>query len=175
MPHVDQLVMLALGLGLPAWAAYAWRRGLRGLPFAGVLLALFYGHTLVVMLGAHCADVVYNTARGRSTVDGAPMHYSWRVYSLLLFGALVMLLGARALRAALRWSRGDADAPAAVLRAAGLVLALVLPVVPIHRFFGLLVSGASLLTAAAVAAAARAGRAPAAAGVPRAAGAPAVA
>ncbi len=173
MPHVDQFVMIALALGLASWGAYAWRRGLRGFGFAGVLFALFYGHTLVVMLAAHCADVAFNTARGRSVIDGSAISYDWRTYSLLLFGALLVHQGARSVRAGLRWSRGASDAAPEVLRATAVVLALVLPTIPIHAFFGVLIGGASALTAGVVAAAARAARAPAA--VPRTTGVPAAA
>jgi hypothetical protein len=120
-----------------------------------VLFASFYGLGLVVMLAAHCADIVYNTVLGHRAMDGSTFSYGWRTYSLLLFGALLIRQGALCLLAALRLGRGEASARADVLRAAGVVLAIVLPTLPIHAFFGTLLSGWSALTLLVVAVAAR--------------------
>ena len=155
MPYVDPIVMAALALGLVACARFAWRSGARGRSLPAIFLAAFYGHTLVVMLAAHCADVVYATVVGRSSVDGSAIGYSWRTYSLLLFGALLIRQGVLCLRAARAMARGEMAARADVLRAAALVLALVLPLIPIHAFFGWLISGATALTLLVVALAGR--------------------
>lgn len=147
MPHIDQIVMGALLLGLVGCAAFAWRSGARGGRLAALFFAAFYGWTLVVMLSAHCVDVTYAVVlHNPSFGDHQPMKYDWRTYSLLLFGAVLIRQGVRSLSAARAMARGDDRARVDALRAAGLVLLLVLPILPIHAFFGALISGASALT-----------------------------
>jgi hypothetical protein len=147
MPHVDQIVIACLALGLLGCAAFAWRAGARRGRFAALLFAAFYGWTLVVMLAAHCADVTYaSVLHTPSFGDQRPMTYDWRTYSLLLFGAILIRQGVRSMAAARAMARGDDAARGEALRATGLVLALVLPLIPVHAFFGWLISGASALT-----------------------------
>ena len=146
MPYIDPIVMVLLALGLVACATGAWRLGARGHRWVATFFAAFYGLTLVVMLSAHSADVLYNAALRNRAMDGSVFGYNWRTYSLLLFGALLIRQGVLCLRAAPRVARGEAAARGDVLRAAGVVLALVLPLIPIHAFFGYLISGASALT-----------------------------
>ena len=147
MPYIDPVVMVCLALGLVGCAAYAWRSGARRGRFAALFFAAFYGWTLVVMLAAHCADVLYATVLHHpSFSDHRPMTYNWKTYSLLLFGGLLIRQGVRCLRAARAMARGVDRARVDVLRAAGVVLALVLPLIPIHAFFGWLISGATTLT-----------------------------
>ena len=150
MPYIDQIVLLLLAAGLVASIGYQWRRGLRGRRLAVTVVAMFYGHTLVTMLGFHCVDVVYGLANRLPSMGGAPFAYNWRTYSLLLFGALLVWLGVRCLRAALRIGRGDAAARAEFRRLALVVLAIVVPVIPLQPFFGYLISAASALAMLAV-------------------------
>ncbi len=150
MPYIDQIVMLALLAGLVGAGAFHWRAGVRGRRLAATVLASFYGVVLVAMLTAHCADVTYNTVRGqRSLVDGRPFAYDWRTYSLLLFGVLLIVQGVRVLRATPGLGRGEPAARAAIGRPALLVLAIAAPTIPVHAFFGSLVSGITVLTLAA--------------------------
>ena len=73
------------------------------------------------------------------------------MYSLLLFGAVLVAQGVACLRAARRLYAGDGTAGRDVLRTIAVVLAIVLPTVPLDAFLGLLMSGASAFTAALVA------------------------
>ncbi|MDF1502487.1 hypothetical protein [Roseisolibacter sp. H3M3-2] len=142
MPFIDPIVMAALAAALLALPTLLWRRGARGARLLGAAFAAFHGAGLVVMLAAHCADIIYNVAlRNTSMTSGRPFAYDWRTYSLLLFGALLILLGRRVLRAALAGDRAE------VLRATGLVLLICAPTIPVHAFFGVLTtawSGATL-------------------------------
>ena len=79
------------------------------------------------------------------------MTYDWRVYSMQLFGAVLIVQGVGCVRAAARMGPADPAERGEVLRSATLVLAIVLPSIPIHAFFGYLIGGASTLTLAAVA------------------------
>src|SRR5215204_4524464 len=106
MPFVDPIVMASLALALLGAPVVAWRRGARGRRLLAAFFALFYGATLVVMLGAHCADVLYNTVRGNASVMGAgAFGLNWRTYSLLLFGALLIRFGAICVRGGLALAR----------------------------------------------------------------------
>ena len=147
MPYIDQIVILALLAGLLAAGAFHWRAGVRGRRLAAAVLASFYGVVLAAMLAAHCADVTYNTVLGnRSLVDGTRFAYDWRTYSLLLFGALLIVQGVRVLRATPGLARGELAARAEILRTGALVLAIAAPTIPIHAFFGSLISGLSAVT-----------------------------
>ena len=147
MPHIDQIVMLALLAGLLAAGTFHWRAGARGRRLAAAVLASFHGVVLVAMLAAHCADVTYNTVLGsRSFVDGKPFAYDWRTYSLLLFGVLLIVQGVRVLRATPGLARGEPAARAAILRTGALVLAIAAPTIPIHAFFGSVISGLTVVT-----------------------------
>jgi hypothetical protein len=137
MPYTDPIVLGLLLISLLASLAYQWRRGLRGGRLAVVTFAMFYGLAVIVALGMHCLDVLYGWShRLTSFGTGKPFAWDWHTYSLLLFGLLMVWLGVRCLRAALRMGRGDASARAEFLRLAALLLAIVLPIIPIQAFFG---------------------------------------
>jgi hypothetical protein len=151
MPYVDQIVVACLAASLIASLVVQWRRGLRGRRYLAGVFGLFYGLTLVVMLGFHCLDVAWGATHHLASMTGRPMTYDWRVYSLQLFGAVLIVQGVGCVRAAVRMGSADPAARLEVLRRTALVLAIVLPIIPIHAFFGYLIGGASTLTLAAVA------------------------
>jgi hypothetical protein len=123
-----------------------WRMGVRGRRLAVSWWAAFYGVALTVMLAAHCIEIAYNTVtHAPSFADGA-FKYDFRVYSLELMGALLVVLGIRALRAAFGMARGEREARRAMLKTLAVVLAIAAPVIPIHWVFGYLVSGLSAIT-----------------------------
>lgn len=146
MPHIDQIVLGLILAGLVASVVDHWRSGQRGWRLAAVTFVSFFGIGLVVMMAGHCADIIYNLARAnRSVIDGSPFTYNWRTYSLLLFGVLLIGRGMRCLGAARRLARDDDAARRDVLKNAGVVLAITLPTIPVHAFFGGLMSGWSSL------------------------------
>ena len=144
--NIDQVVQIALLVGLTAVGIDHWRRGQRGWRLAALVFISFYGVGLVATMSAHCADIIHNLVlRNRSVVDGSPFAYNWRTYSLLLFGVLLIDRGIRCLRAARRFAAGDFAARTDILKSSGLVLAITLPIIPIHAFFGVLISAWSSL------------------------------
>ena len=146
MPYIDQIVLALLFSGTASAGLMLWRRGTRGLRFAASLFVAFYGVGLAAMLAGHCADIAYNVVRGsRSIMNGAPFLYDWRTYSLLLFGALLIVQGVRVLRRVSRLAAGDLVARAEVAHIAGVVLLIVAPVIPLHGFFGILLTAWSTL------------------------------
>ena len=62
---------------------------------------------------------------------------------------LLIVQGVRVLRAAPGLGRGEPAARAAIVRTALLVLAIAAPTIPVHAFFGSLISGVTVLTLAA--------------------------
>ena len=146
MMHIDTVVLLVLLVGLVATGVDHWQRAQRGWRLVGLVFLSFYGIGLVAMLSAHCVDILYNLIRAnRSVVDGATFTYNWRTYSLLLFGVLLVERGVRVALATWRLAAGDSRARAEILRNAGVVLAITLPTIPIHAFFGALISVWTLL------------------------------
>ena len=138
--NIDQVVQVFLLVGLIVVGIDHWRRGQRGWRLAALVFVSFYGVGLVATMAAHCADIIHNLVlRNRSLVDGSPFTYNWRTYSLLLFGVLLIDRGIRVLRAARRFAGGDASARD-ILRNGAVVLAITLPIIPIHAFFGVLIS-----------------------------------
>jgi hypothetical protein len=152
MPHIDLAVIVVLVAGAIAMSIAHWRRAHRGWRLAALIVVSIFGVALTAMMAAHCVDVVYKVVHAsRSMVDGAAYTYNWRSYSLLLFGALLVDRGVRTLRAVLRFSGGDEARRRELARHAGFVLLLTLPIVPVHSFFGILMSAASTLALAAIA------------------------
>ena len=151
MPYTDPIVLGLLLVSLIGSAIYQWRLGLRGGRLAIVAFAMFYGLAMISALGMHCLDVLYAlTNRLKHFDTGAPFGWDWRTYSLLLFGVLLVWLGAQCLRRALRMGRGDASARAEFLRLAAVTLLIVLPVIPIQAFFGVVASVLSVIALLAV-------------------------
>jgi hypothetical protein len=146
MPHTDPIVLGLLLVSLIGSLVYQWRRGLRGGRLAVVSFAMFYALSVIVALGMHCVDVLYAlTHRLKSFGTGKTFGWDWHTYSLLLFGVLMIWLGARCLRHALRMGRGDVGARTAFLRLAGVMLVIVLPLIPIQAFFAVVASALSVI------------------------------
>ena len=137
MPYTDPIVLALLLVSLIGSLAYQWRRGLRGGRLAVVTFAMFYGLSVIATLGMHSVDVLYGlTHRLKSFRTGTTFAWDWHTYSLLLFGVLMVWLGARCVRCALWMGRGDAGARTEFLRLAGILLLIVLPIVWIQPLFG---------------------------------------
>jgi hypothetical protein len=146
MPYTDPIVFGLLLLSLIGSLLYQWRRGLRGGRLAVVALAMFYGLSVIVALGMHCVDVLYGLShRLESFSTKRPFGWDWHTYSLLLFGVLMVWLGARCVRYALWMGRGDAGARTQFLRLAGAMLLVVLPIAWIQPLFGVAGSLLSVL------------------------------
>jgi hypothetical protein len=146
MPYTDPIVLGLLLLSSIGSLIYQWMRGLRGGRLAVVSFSMFYGLAAISALGMHCLDVLYAFTHGvTSFATGKPFAWEWHTYSLLLFGVLMIWLGAQCLRRALRLGRGDASARSEFLRLAGIMLLIVLPTIPIQPFFGLVASGLSVI------------------------------
>jgi hypothetical protein len=146
MPYTDPIVLGLLLLSLFGSLAYQWRRGLRGGRLAVVTYAMFYGLAVISALGMHCLDVLYGLTHGlKSFGTGKAFAWDWHTYSLLLFGVLMIWLGVRYLRGALRMGRGDASARVELLRLTGVLLLIVLPLIPIQAFFAVVAAGLSVI------------------------------
>jgi len=143
MPFTDPIVFGLLLLSLVGSLGYQWHRGLRGGRLAAVSFAMFYGLAVISALGMHCLDVLYGLSHHLTSFGtGKTFAWDWHTYSLLLFGVLMIWLGARCLRYALWMGRGDVGARTAFLRLAGVMLLIVLPLIPIQAFFA--VAGTAL-------------------------------
>ena len=148
MPYTDPIVLGLLVVSLLGSLAFLWRRGLRGGRLAIVTVAMFYGLSVISTLGMHCLDVLYGLAHhNKSFGTGKPFAWDWHTYSLLLFGVLMIWLGAQCVRRALRMSTGAGATTARVefLRLAGTMLLVVLPIIPIQPLFGVAGSALSVI------------------------------
>jgi hypothetical protein len=150
MPSTDVAVLLAIGLAATAWLRWLWRSGVRGRRFAMCGWLGFLGLVLIIMLLAHCLDVLSRLYVGTG-YGGAAFVYDFRVYSLLLLGVVLIGTGIRLLGAAIGLSRRVPGARGTALRTLGIVLAIVAPMIPFQAFFAIslsVLSGFGLLLAA---------------------------
>jgi hypothetical protein len=145
MPYTDPIVLGLVLLSLLASIVFQWRRGLRGRLLGVTVFAMFFSLAVIASMVMHDLDVLWGLTHRLPSMTGKPFAYDWRTYSLLLFGALMVWLGARCLRAALRMGRGDVVGRTEFLRLTAVMLAIVLPIIPIHPFFGPVSSVASAL------------------------------
>jgi hypothetical protein len=142
----DVLVLLVVFAGTIASAVLLRRQGIRGRGLLAAVWLSFYGLMLTAMMLAHSAEVVYRTVAARAAVTSSASIYNFRVYSLLLLGALLIWAGVVSLRAAPGLGRGSVEARRAALRASVAVLALVAPLIPIQKLFGILLSVLSMFS-----------------------------
>ena len=145
MPLSDVIVLLAIVLATTVWVVRLWRRGVRGRRFAISAWLGFLGFVLIVALTAHCVDILSRLVAGTGH-EGATFTYNFRVYSLLLLGALLIGAGIYLLRAAWGFSRGISNARRSALRTLGFVVAIVLPLVPFQAFFAVPLGVLSVVT-----------------------------
>jgi hypothetical protein len=136
MPFSDPIVLALLLGSLFLSLGYQWRRGLRWRTLAVTVFAMWFSFGVISTMVMHCLDVLWGLSHHVISMTGKPFAYDWRTYSLLLFGALMIWLGVRCLRAALRMGRGEESARPEFLRLVAVVLAIVLPLIPVHPFFG---------------------------------------
>jgi hypothetical protein len=148
MPNSDLVVLTGLALGVPISALILRRRGARGRSLFSATWLAFFGLTLFLMMATHSVEVVYNTLRGEKALDGSVWTYNFRVYSLLLLAAVLIVQGIRCLRAAPRLGSSETRARQEALRATLIVLAVTAPLIPVHAFFGVLLSALGVLTLA---------------------------
>ena len=146
MPYTDPIVLGLLALSLLGSFVFQWRCGLRGGQLAVVAFAMFYGLAVIAALGMHCLDVLYGlTHRLKSFGTGKTFGWDWHTYSLLLFGVLMIWLGAQCVRRALRMGHGDTSARTEFLRLAAVMLLIVLPIIPIQPFFAVVGTALSVI------------------------------
>lgn len=155
MPLTDVLVLLLVFAGTAASAAMLRRQSFRGRSlFVGVWLS-FYGLVLTAMMLAHSVEILYRTVASGVQGGAATRAYDFRLYSLLLLGALLIWAGVECLRAAPGLSRGSRSARRTALRATLAVLAIVVPLIPLQLVFGTLLTALSILSLAVLTWAAR--------------------
>jgi hypothetical protein len=145
-PWFDLVVLLGIVISTVWWTIRLRRRGLRGGRFAAAALVGFLGLALLFTMTAHNIDVLSRLVVGTG-YDGAVFGYNFRTYSLLLLGSVLIAAGARLLSVSSSiGTQRDARGPAA--RVILIVLALVVPLIPIHGFFAIPLSataGAAML------------------------------
>jgi len=96
--------------------------------------AYFFGTFVTVSMALHNAEIVWRIIPGTVVSHGAKPVYDFRFYGLLLFGTLMLIEGARMMKAARLLAFGDASACFLLRRQTLIVLALCVPLIPIHVF-----------------------------------------
>jgi hypothetical protein len=134
MRLMDLAVLGSFAVGSVLMVRHLRRSGLHGRTLSLVAVVAASGLLMVVSMAAHTIDVFARLYAGTGH-DGAAWSYDFRVYSMLLLGFLLGACGARLIRLAPRLAgRGGAERMEAV-RVTLVVLAIVLPLLPVHGFF----------------------------------------
>ena len=137
---LDIAVLLGIFLGTGAAIVRIRRSGARSRRLLLGGWAAFQGVTLVAMMGAHSAEIVYHLVTGGTRFDGTAWAYDFRSYSLLLMGAVLGAIGVRFIRLSPELGRGEPSARRGAVRAKLALLAVVFPLLPIHPFFGVILT-----------------------------------
>lgn len=146
MANIDLVVLLVILVGTCVGAIILWRSGARYLRLLVGAWLVFYGLVLTAMMVAHSIDILYSTYAGGLTMDGVPWAYDFRTYGLHLLGAVLIWQGVRSIRAAHVVGRGGSLFSKEAMQAASLTLLIVLPLIPIHAVFAMLLTGLSIVT-----------------------------
>ena len=146
MALTDIVVLLVIGIGTTTSTILLWRRNIRGRSLFAAAWLSFYGLALTASMLAHSVEIIYRAATRLDAGGGFASIYNFRLYSLLLLAALLIWAGIQCLRAAPLLGRGSAEARRAALRASGVALAIVAPLIPIQAVFGTLLTVLSVLS-----------------------------
>lgn len=146
MAVTDLLVLLVIITGTSTSAVLLWRESIRGRSLFAAVWLSFYGLVLTAMMLAHSAEILYRAVVAPAAGSNPASTYNFRLYSLLLLGALLIWAGVECLRAAGSLSRGSVEARRTAIRASMVVLAIVAPLIPIQRVFGILLTVLSILS-----------------------------
>ena len=97
-----------------------------------------------MMLG-HCIENL-SQAVAAGVNDSASWTYDFRFYSLQLLGVLLIWCGIRYLRATLKISRGEVEGRRMAWGNTLVILAIVVPLIPIQTLFAGLLTGLGIVT-----------------------------
>lgn len=123
--------LVALVVTALATAIFVWRtaRSGRGIDLAAATLDFAAGLLMASLAAAHSATVAVVAAR-----RAGPFIYDFRFYALLLLGAVLIALALAGLLAAPGVARGDRGARRRAMLAAGGLLLVTLPLMPLQGF-----------------------------------------
>jgi hypothetical protein len=130
------------------FAGMIWRKGGTGFRrLLGITCVFFYGTFITVMLLTHNIVILGLHIFERS--GGTDSAYNFHFYSLLLLGSILIFQGAKSLGAAVMLKNGNENADKTALKSTLIVLAVVVPLIPI-QFFGTVITVMSLVNLAAI-------------------------
>jgi hypothetical protein len=124
-----------------------WKSGVSLRRLIGTTYIFFYGTFITVMLFMHNTVILGLRIFDRPNGDSAA--YDFHLYSLILLGSVLIFQGVRSLRAALMLKAGNENGIREARRAALIVLAVAVPLIPL-QFFGMVLTLLSLLNLAAI-------------------------
>jgi hypothetical protein len=111
------------------------RGGVRGRRLASAW-AYFFGTFITVSMSFHVAENIWRIIPNTPVTDAVKPEYNFRFYALILFGTLMIIQGARLMKAARGFAFGGEKAcfSLSLRRHTLVVLALVVPLIPIQIF-----------------------------------------
>lgn len=148
--YADLFSIVLLLILVTVFVVRAVRSGVRGRRIAGAW-AYFFGTFITVALAFHVAENIWRIIPGTPVTDAVKPEYDFRFYALVLFGVVMLVQGTAIMKAARALTFGEETARAALVRHTFIVLALVVPLIPIQIFASMItVIGVLNLTALAL-------------------------
>ncbi len=136
----DLIALLLLFLGTAISARLLWRNNIRGWNFFSMVWLAFYGLAISTMMLGHNTENLYQAA------ESTTWTYDFRFYSLQLLGILLIGCGIRYLWAVIRLTRGEVAGRRMALVNTMVVLAIVLPLIPLQPLFAGILTGLGIIT-----------------------------
>jgi len=137
-PDLAALILLFLGTAISA--VLLWRKNIRGWNLFLMTWLVFYGLALSAMMLGHCFEILSQAVATGMAQKGTSWTYDFRFYSLLLLGVLLIWRGIWYLLAVTKLSRGDMAGWRIALNNTFVVLAIVVPLIPIQTLFAVILS-----------------------------------
>ncbi len=131
--YADFYSIVLLLVLVTVFVVRAVRGGVRGRRIAGAW-AYFFGMFITVALAFHVAENIWRIIPGTPVTDAVKPEYNFRFYALVLFGAVMLVQGAAIVKAARVLTFGEETARSSLVRHTLIVLALVVPLIPIQIF-----------------------------------------
>ena len=152
---IDFVVLVTIAMATLVVSLRFRQRGARGRAWLQGAWVAFHGFTLTAMMAAHSIEVAYHLMRGDTRISGEPWAYDFHFYGLQLLGGILIWVGIRCLLASRSIAVGRPDGRRTGRQTVLVTLILAAPLIPIHGFFGVLLTVLSLLTLAVLAVPAR--------------------
>ncbi len=135
-PTFPDLVALALILvGTGTFTRWLWKKNKRGWSLFSLAWIAFNGFIISFLMLGHCVEILRHAFTKILADQGNSWTYDFRFYSLLLLSVILIHFGVQYLRTVVSLGRGEGAGLPIVRKNTLLILAIVVPLVPLQPVF----------------------------------------